>query len=63
MAKNMSQSKPFKERRAQYYCGLCGRYNITMRLNHLKTDHNSNTTRHSQRYKPIIEVIFAEVHT
>jgi len=57
----MSQSKPRKERRVKYYCGLCGRYDIVNRLSHLKKDHNATAKRHSIRFQPIISVIFGEV--
>jgi len=57
----MSQAKPRKERKTRYYCGLCGNYDIVVRLEHLKKVHNATAQRHSLRFKPIIDVVFGEV--
>jgi len=48
-------------KKVQWYCKLCGVYNITKRLSHLIDYHNATKQRHAKRYREIIQVIFIEV--
>jgi hypothetical protein len=41
-----------------WYCKLCNGYFQGNRIRHLKGVHNTNSNRHSSRFREIVEVIF-----